>query len=54
MAQEKRTGRKRLSVDIPTAIHNAIAQEAVFNNCTVTSYVLRALIAQLKRDEQFK
>jgi len=54
MAEEKRPGRKRLTVDIPTIIFNAVAKEVIESNSTLTKYVLRALIEQLRKDEQFK
>ncbi len=54
MAEEKRQNRKRLSVDIPSGIHDHINIISIKHNCTVTKIVLRALIELIKREEQYK
>jgi len=54
MAQERREHRKRLSIDIPTQVHDYVKRESIDHNCTVTSFVIRALIEKQKRDEQYK
>ncbi len=54
MAQEKRPYRKRLSIDIPTAIHDRVKVLSTVHNCTVTKIVLRALIEMINREEQYK
>lgn len=40
----KRFGRKRLAVDIPSNLHEAIKKIALSRNITLTKYVIRALI----------
>lgn len=44
----KRMGRKRLSIDIPEKIHTEIKKLAAIHNCTMTRWILRAIINQLK------
>lgn len=40
----KRIGRKRLSVDIPIGLHEALSAVAKNRNITLTKYVMRCLI----------
>lgn len=42
MAQ--RPGRKRLSIDIPIKLHDALSQVAQHRKITLTRYVIRALL----------
>ena len=42
-----RPGRKRLSMDLPDKIHSRVKGLARRRNCTVTKWVLRAIIAQI-------
>lgn len=43
-----RKDRKRLSMDIPENIHRELKLVAIDQNCTVTKYVLRAIVARLR------
>ena len=47
---EHRPGRKRISLDIPTVLHNMLLDAADINNCTITMYVIRALRERLRRE----
>jgi len=42
-----RKGRRRLSMDVPTKIHDEIRCYAKARNITITKWVLRALYAKL-------
>lgn len=46
----KRPGRKRLSVDVPDDLFEAIQFLSKLRNITITRWVLRALYARLKID----
>jgi len=46
----KRENRKRLAMDVPIKIHDELKMMAVKYNCTITKYVLRTLIAQLRQE----
>lgn len=48
--KERRDGRKRLSIDLPTFLHDAIRKEAMRYNCTITRYIMRAVIEKIKRE----
>jgi len=39
-----RYGRKRLALDIPSALHTEIKIRSTKHQCTITAYVLRALL----------
>lgn len=54
MAEEKRPNRKRLSIDVPTGIHDQINIISINHNCSITKIVLRALVELIKREEQYK
>lgn len=48
-----RAGRKRLSCDIPDEIYLKILMSSGKKKCTVTKWVIRALVAELKKEELF-
>jgi predicted HicB family RNase H-like nuclease len=48
----KRAGRKRLSVDIPEELHKKLVFMAKRRNCTITKYVIRAIIYKLSLKER--
>jgi hypothetical protein len=50
--EEERFGRKRLSVDIPTAIYKNMKISTVNRNCTITKWVIRAIIDRLKKEAE--
>lgn len=54
MTQEVRDKRRRLAMDVPTPIHEKLKEVALHYNCTVTAYVLRAIVDKLKIEEQYK
>ena len=47
MRNEKRIGRKRLSVDLPLYIHNQLKIMAVKQHCSVTALIIRTLVKKL-------
>lgn len=48
--KESRVGRKRISLDIPTPLHNMLLEGAQQSNCTITMYVIRSLRDRLKME----
>lgn len=51
MKKEQRLGRKRLSVDLPIELHKEIARLVIDRNCTITKWIIRAIIEKLKRED---
>lgn len=51
MSDWRRQNRKRVSFDIPTFIFNAMKISAVNQNCTMTKWITRLVIRQLKKEE---
>lgn len=49
-----RKGRKRLSVDLPTEVHEALKSQSEKHNLTITRYLLRIIIGQLKRENDYE
>jgi len=47
-----RSGRKRLSVDVPIWLHDKIKASAKKRNCTITKWVLRALSAKILEENK--
>ena len=45
--------RKRLSVDIPTGIHDKIKALAKKRNCTITKWVLCAISAKIIEENKY-
>jgi hypothetical protein len=50
MTREVRKGRHRLSIDIPSIMHQELKRQAITYNCTITKYVLKALVEKMKRE----
>lgn len=48
----KRMGRVRLSIDIPEELHQALKFAASRRNCTITMYVIRAIMYKLSLKER--
>jgi len=46
----KRNGRKRLNVDIPEVLYNAIRKRAHEHYCTMTKFVMKVMIKELKQN----
>lgn len=49
-----RPGRKRLSMDIPNGIHRRIKEKTKERNCTLTRWILMAIIERLKKEQQYE
>lgn len=54
MTKETRENRIRLSMDVPTIVHKKLKEMAMHHNCTITQYVLRAVIEKFKIEEEYK
>jgi hypothetical protein len=50
VAIEIRPGRKRISLDVPTVLHDMLLDATFINNCTMTVYIIRALRDRLRRE----
>ena len=48
-----RPGRKRLGVDLPEGIHRYIKDCAKKHNCSLTKYVIRVLVGQIKQEKGY-
>ena len=48
--RELRPGRKRISVDIPTSLHDQVLKASERSNCTITMYVIRSLRDRLSKE----
>jgi len=46
----KRSGRKRLAIDIPESLHDDIKLCAKTRNITMTKWILRACYARIKNE----
>lgn len=49
-----RPGRKRLSVDMPIQLHEAIKFSAQVRGITITKWILRAAFARIKQEKILK
>lgn len=54
MTKELRDNRVRLSMDVPTGLHLQLKEMALHHNCTISSWVMRAILDKLKQEEQYK
>lgn len=54
MSTKKREFRPRLSIEIPAELHKEIKLAATNNYCTITNYVLRAILEKIKIDKQYQ
>jgi hypothetical protein len=52
MSNYHRKMRKRLSVDIPKDLFLKMKILAIKKNCTMTKWVIRALIKEIRREEE--
>lgn len=52
--EEKKATIKRLGIDIPMLVHDKLKIQAIFHNCSLSKYVLQAVLERLKRDEQYQ
>jgi len=49
-----REGRnKRLSVEVPTSVHNQLKYLGIVHNCSMRKLVMRALMAFIKHQEKY-
>jgi hypothetical protein len=49
-----RLGRKRLAVDVPINLHNALKVVAISRNITMTRYVIRALLRYSMNETKYE
>ncbi len=49
-----RPGRHALRIDIPIEVYNQVKEACDKRMCTMTKYVIRALIETLKKEEKYK
>lgn len=49
-----RLGRKRLAVDVPINLHNALKVVAISRNITITRYVIRALLRYSMNETKYE
>ena len=54
MKYKKRTNRKRLSVDLPIKLFEMIKNASYDNHCTITKYVITALMHKLQLEGRHK
>jgi predicted HicB family RNase H-like nuclease len=52
--KEKDMEKKIVCIRLPEAIHKRLIEEVEIRYCSITAYVIRALLEQLARDEQYK
>jgi len=45
---------KRFSIEVPEELHKEVRHRALDRNITVTKYVTRALIAQIKKEKSYE
>lgn len=45
---------KALYIQIPKAVHDKVKIRAIVHNCSVRSFVLKALIEQIKKEEAYE
>jgi len=51
---EKTKSQKRLSMNIPPVLHKEIHYMAIKRNCSITTWVLQALLEKLKNEKQYE
>jgi len=44
---------KRLVIELPSALHQKIKEQALWRHITVRKYVLQAILMRMKNDEQY-
>lgn len=54
MSKSNRPNRKRLTMDMPIVLNDRLKEMAKHYNCTITKYVLRAIVEKLKIEEQYQ
>jgi hypothetical protein len=45
---------KRLTLEVPTELHQKIKYEAIFINVTIRKYVMRAILEKIQRDNVYR
>ena len=53
MKKNEKLERKRLTVEIPIDLFTDIKVRSAYKNCTATKWVIRAIISQLKKENEF-
>jgi len=51
---EDKPKKKNLNIEVPTIIHDQVKERGIEHNCSMTRWILRAIINQLKLEEQYK
>ena len=49
-----RPGRKRINLDIPDELYRLVKESCDRRMCTLTKYIIRALIEALKKEDSYK
>lgn len=50
----KKIVRKKLILDIPAALHSQIKARSAFRNCSMTTYVIEAVIQRIAEEQQYE
>ena len=45
---------KRINMEVPDEIHARVKLMGIHHNCSMTKWILRAIVQQLKIEEQYK
>lgn len=54
MAKSQYHGRMRLSVDIPEDVYRQLKMITIERNCTITKWIVRAILEEIKKELQTK
>ena len=54
MEDKTRTRPRRINMEVPDEIHDRVKLAGIKHNCSITKWVLRAIVQQLKIEEQYK
>lgn len=50
----KRPGRKRISLDIPDELYEEVEKQIKKRNCTITRWILGALIQRIREEKYYE
>lgn len=53
-SSSKRPGRKRISLDIPDELYEEIERQVKKRNCTLTKWILVALIQRIREEKYYE
>ena len=54
MAQPNNENRRRLSMNVPKDLYGTMLMAAHERNCTMTKWVLRAIVNQIKLEKKYR